>query len=71
MSGLRFFADSMHELIRHERELKRIGSNAESYRRECETIRRNGLQHPGRRPPDFYAATEGMCAVRKIMGGAE
>jgi hypothetical protein len=71
MSGLRFFADTMHDAIRLERERKMIEARAENYLYACEKTRRDGLQHPGRRSPDFYAATEGMCAVRKIMGGAE
>lgn len=69
MSDLRFFSDIMHEALNSARQLEKVRENALRYEEECRRLR------DASRPrllsgvsPQFHKATEGMCAVRIILG---
>lgn len=61
MTGLRFFEDTMLRQIEIER-------NAREYLAECASIRRELFPRTDNPHPDFHKATEGLNAVRIIMG---
>lgn len=70
MSGLRFFADFMHEQIEREARLRQIEANAARYADRCEQERRASLPcGSDRLPLAFHKANEGLCAVKIILEG--
>jgi hypothetical protein len=67
MSDLRFFADTMHDLIKAESRLQKIHTNAMAYADACKIIRKGSLPRGDAILADFHKANEGLCAVRIIM----
>lgn len=61
----------MHHLIAVERRLAEVEANARTYAQKCDEERRHHLTHSGARGPGFYAAAEGLCAVRTIIRRAK
>ena len=69
MSGLRYFDDIMHAMIAAERAEHERKARAGEYIRKCEAERLAALRlNTDRRPPSFFAASEGLVAAR-IIGG--
>ena len=76
MSDLRFFADTMHEALRLERELNAarleaaaVRDRAAQYAKACQAEKQAVLPFRGNRIPiAFDRASEGLCAVRIIFG---
>lgn len=68
MNGLRHFADLMLEAIDNERRLAAIEEAADSYAAACLEIRKTCLDARQLDGQPLAAATEGLNAVRIIMG---
>lgn len=68
MSDLRFFADTMHQVIELEARLKEINLNAARYADACAREREAALPIiSGLISRSFHQANEGLCAVNAIL----